>query len=233
MIKLSLQQKQDNNLIIPETLVAPDLRQTFSMTKEFFLYDAVIKASSQDGILWIPDLFINDGTIWEEWTPKITEWITSGETIAHQHQWIVGSAKLDILGNPRTASSHANGTAIDITPIWDDDLQIVDPDGAHPNLAWNMASLTALSHYSSTSLAWVVEGDHIHFSNIGDLSVKDERTVAVFTSLSPAYPISEYLTEPTLSLITNKMYVFRREDDGIIFAPIEDETQFLKYLGES
>lgn len=228
MITLKLRKSDD-----AESLVLPSINSDWPNLDTFKLYDQDIPVSSKDGIIWVPNNFLDDGTDWSDWLPKLADWALSGEEITQAKRWIIGSAKLSIDGTERTASSHRLGTAIDMTPLWRPDEGIIlDPDGSCPALAWNLLFLTGLAQYHSDSLCWAVEGDHIHFSNSGNPSLKDRGVVAVATTIAPAYPISQYADAEAFSNLINKGFVFDAREDTIIYAPIDNLDEMLEYLGD-
>lgn len=229
MITLSLKKRSDAVPIVPEGEVTTT--NSWPMTDEFFLYNEAIPVVSKDGIIWVPQRFIEDGTDWDNWLPQLAEWAESGRNATQADKWLVGSARLAIDGSERQASSHKLGTAVDMTPMWNEN-QIVDPDGACPALAWNLLHLVGLAHYRSNTLAWAVEGDHVHFSNCGKPGLKDDGVVAIATTLSPAYPLAEYVNGELFSALMNKGFVFDTRGEAVLYAPLDSLDELLEYLGD-
>lgn len=231
MLTIQLNKVTTSDIPLARADISDEISNAWPHHRTFKLYDTDIVCSSRDERVWVPDQHIEDGTDWDEWLPKLLSWTQTGDEVSQVTGWVIGSARNYLSGEPRDSASHVSGHAVDMTPIWDE-INIVDPDGASPALAWNVLTLTFLLPYKSEVLSWVVEGDHIHFSNNGDPLYKPDNIVLVATTLSSAYRVAEFSASPWFHKLINKAYGLIDENECVAFAPLEDPGELKIYLGD-
>lgn len=184
-------------------------------------------------ILWVPTSFIDSQPDIQVWLDPLNELIRSGSPANYTTPWILGSAMMDIAGNPRTSASHAQGRAMDISPMESDEVALSDSQQI-AGLAWNLLSLAHLSTWKSDTIAWVVEGDHVHCAMSPEAKNKTPGVVLTCPTSSEWYAHRTLEDPGVASAIFGHLFLFSIIDGAADICPADDQVQsMLEYLGEA
>lgn len=116
---------------------------------------------SPDGrLLWPKDW--NDELEEHGFLDAATSILAGMDAAASDVPWIIGSASLNLFGQPRSESaSHMEGKAFDMSPMRSESVA-VEPGAPIMGLAWDLISLMEISQAAGGGIPFVVEGDHLH-----------------------------------------------------------------------
>lgn len=150
--------------------------------------------------------------------------LKSGSPVIMEYPWIIGSTDRDIFGKPRTDSvSHRHG-AWDITPMYNDEF-IISPGASVYGLAWNILSLAMLATITDRSIAFIVEGDHLHLTKSAAPSMLPQGAVIAVPTITSWYAVFDSIRRAdsvTASLFDTSVWrIFNLED--MSYLPLERE----------
>lgn len=187
----------------------------------------------QGDVLYVPIQFLKQQPEIVDWLDPLNELIRSGSPSLYATPWILGSGMFDIAGAPRTSRSHAQGRAMDISPMEDETVILTDSRKSAA-LAWNLLSLAHFSTWSSQTVAWVVEGDHIHCALSPNAGRKSEGVVLSCPTSSDWYAHRQLEDPRVAEHLFGHLFLFKNGQKSLNLNPADSQiSDMLIYLNEA